>query len=68
MAKSKFKTKKAAAKRFKVSGSGRIVRSHAKKRHILTKKSSKLKASLSGTTIMRACDEQLVAPLIPYRF
>jgi large subunit ribosomal protein L35 len=68
MAKSKFKTKKAAAKRFKVTGSGRIVRSHAKKRHILTKKTSKLKGNLAGTTIMRKCDEQLVAPLIPYKF
>jgi large subunit ribosomal protein L35 len=63
----KFKTKKAAAKRFSVSGSGAIVRSRANKRHILTKMSSKRKRALTGTTLMRACDAQLVAPLIPYK-
>lgn len=68
MANSKFKTKKAAAKRFKVSGSGKIVRAHANKRHILTKKSSKRKRNLCGTALMRDCDAQLVAPLIPYKF
>jgi large subunit ribosomal protein L35 len=68
MAKSKFKTKKAAAKRFKVSGSGKIVRAHANKRHILTKKSSKRKRNLCGTSLMRDCDAQLVSPLIPYKF
>lgn len=34
----KIKTKRAAAKRFKVLGSGKVKRSHANKRHILTKK------------------------------
>jgi len=62
----KMKTNRAAAKRFKVTGTGKIVRSHANKRHILTKKSSKRKRSLTGTTTMRDCDAQIVAPLIPY--
>ena len=62
----KMKTKRAASKRFKVTGSGRIVRYRANKRHILTKKSSKRKRRLTGSTIMRKCDEKLVAPLIPY--
>ncbi|MCX6118504.1 MAG: 50S ribosomal protein L35 [Proteobacteria bacterium] len=34
----KIKTKRAAAKRFTVTPSGKIKRSHANKRHILTKK------------------------------
>jgi large subunit ribosomal protein L35 len=65
---SKMKTKKAAAKRFRVNGNGDIVRSQANKRHILTKKSSKRKRALTGTTIMKDCDFGLVAPLIPYKF
>jgi large subunit ribosomal protein L35 len=64
----KMKTKKAAAKRFRVSGSGAIVRSQANKRHILTKKSSKRKRNLTGTVLMKDCDHGLVAPLIPYKF
>jgi large subunit ribosomal protein L35 len=62
----KMKTKRAASKRFKVSGSGRIVRSQANKRHILTKKTSARKRRLTGTTLMKKCDEQIVARLIPY--
>jgi large subunit ribosomal protein L35 len=42
----KAKTKRGAAKRFKVTGSGRIVRSHAMKSHILTKKTTKNKRKL----------------------
>ncbi len=63
----KMKTNRAAAKRFRVSGSGRIKRARANKRHILTKMSSKRKRQLKGTTMMRKCDEQIVAPLLPYR-
>jgi large subunit ribosomal protein L35 len=37
----KMKTSKAAAKRFKVSGTGKLIRSKAYKSHILTKKSTK---------------------------
>ncbi|MCB9506131.1 MAG: 50S ribosomal protein L35 [Myxococcales bacterium] len=62
----KMKTNRAAAKRFKVTGTGKIVRSHANKRHILTKKSSKRKRRLTPSAIMRDCDAQIVAPLIPY--
>lgn len=42
----KAKTKRGAAKRMKVTGSGRIVRSHAMKSHILTKKTTKRKRKL----------------------
>ena len=38
MAVKKFKTKRAAAKRFKLTGSGKLMRMHANKSHILTKK------------------------------
>lgn len=42
----KMKTHRGAAKRFKVTGSGKIKRGHAGKSHILTKKSSKRKRNL----------------------
>ncbi len=46
----KVKTKSGAAKRFRVLGSGSIKRSRANLRHILTKKSTKRKRHLRGTT------------------
>ena len=39
----KVKTKRAAAKRFKTTGTGKLVRNKAYKSHILTKKSQKRK-------------------------
>ena len=49
----KMKTKRAAAKRFKVTGTGKIKRFKAYKRHILTKKSTKRKRDLRQSTIIR---------------
>ena len=46
MAKLKLKTKRAAAKRFKVTGTGKLVRNKAYKSHILTKKTTKRKRGL----------------------
>ena len=45
--KQKLKTKRAAAKRFKVTGSGKVRLRHSFHSHILTKKSSKRKKRLS---------------------
>lgn len=42
----KFRTKKAAAKRFSVKASGKVRRNHAGKNHILTKKARKRKNKL----------------------
>ena len=42
----KVKTNRAAAKRFKVTGTGKLKRNKAYKRHILTKKSAKTKRNL----------------------
>lgn len=44
----KHKTRSAATRRFKVTGSGKIRREHANFRHILEKKSSSRKRRLSG--------------------
>ena len=46
MAVKKFKTKRAAAKRFKLTGTGKLMRHHANKSHILTKKTRKRKRHL----------------------
>ena len=47
----KMKTNRAAAKRFKVTGTGKLKRNKAYKSHILTKKSPKRKRNLRKATI-----------------
>ena len=46
----KMKTKSSAKKRFRVRGSGSVKRAMAFKRHILTKRTTKNKRQLRGTT------------------
>ena len=48
----KMKSNRGAAKRMKVTGSGKIKRKSAYKRHILTKKSAKRKRNLGKTTLV----------------
>jgi len=62
----KMKTKRGAAKRFKIRGSGSIKRSMAFKRHILTKKTSKTKRQLRGTAEVNAADVVHVRAMLPY--
>jgi len=62
----KVKTKKSAAKRFKVRSSGSIKRSHAYMRHILTKKSTKRKRQLRGTTSVDQTNKRAVRAMLPY--
>ena len=62
----KMKTKSGAKKRFKVRGSGSIKRSMAYKRHILTKKTTKSKRHLRGTTAVVAADVKSVRAMLPY--
>ena len=52
----KMKTKRSAAKRFKLTGSGKLRRNHAYKSHILTKKSKKRKRNLRKSTIVDPAD------------
>jgi len=61
-----MKTKKSAAKRFKVQGSGGIKRSRAFLRHILTKKTTKRKRQLRGTTQIDATNMRSVRAMMPY--
>jgi large subunit ribosomal protein L35 len=62
----KMKTKSGAKKRFKVSASGRIKRGQAFKRHILTKKTTKSKRQLRGTTGVHHSDKAMVRSMLPY--
>lgn len=62
----KMKTKKSAAKRFRVRGSGSVKRAHAYKRHILTKRTTKNKRQLRGTTEVHASDVAGVKAMLPY--
>lgn len=52
----KMKTNSSAKKRFKLTGSGKIKRKSAYKSHILTKKSTKQKRNLTGTTLVSTQD------------
>lgn len=58
MAKAKMKTHRGAAKRFKLTGSGKIKRNKAYKSHILTKKSAKRKRGLRKSTILTSADHK----------
>lgn len=62
----KLKTKKAAAKRFKVTGTGKLKRSKAYKRHILTKKSPKTKRNLRKSTTVDATNVKVMKKILPY--
>lgn len=66
MGKTKLKTHRGAAKRFKVTGSGKIVRSKASGSHLLTKKSSGRKRLLKQHALVSKADERNVKRLIPY--
>jgi large subunit ribosomal protein L35 len=62
----KMKTKKGAAKRFRVRASGSVKRGQAFKRHILTKKTTKNKRQLRGTVEVHARDLSAVKSMLPY--
>lgn len=60
----KIKTHKGAAKRFKVTGSGKILRMKANKGHILTKKNAERKRRLSKMQEVSASDNKKVRRLL----
>ncbi len=62
----KFKTKRAAAKRFKKTGSGKLKRMKAYKSHILTKKSQKRKRNLRKATIADSTNAKVMKKILPY--
>ncbi len=62
----KMKTSRSAAKRFKLTASGKLKRNKAYKRHILTKKSAKRKRNLRQAAITDATNVQNMKKILPY--
>ena len=60
----KMKTNSSAKKRFTLTGSGKIKRKHAYKRHILTKKTTKQKRNLTHAGLIASCDVKEVKLLL----
>ena len=63
----KMKTHRGAAKRFRVTKSGKIKRAKAYKSHILNKKSTKRKRNLRKGTYVSAAEQRNIRELIPYK-
>ena len=62
----KIKTNRGAAKRFKTTGSGKIVRNKAYANHILTKKSTKRKRNLRKSGLVDSSNKKSIKRLVPY--
>ena len=62
----KLKTHRGAAKRLRITGSGKLKRNKAYKSHILTKKSPKTKMNLRKSAIVSDGDAKRIAQLLPY--
>ncbi len=62
----KMKTSRAAAKRFKATGSGKLMRNKAYKRHILTKKSTKRKRNLRQDAVVDDTNVKNMRKILPY--
>ena len=62
----KMKTSKSAAKRFKLTGTGKLKRNKAYKRHILTKKTRKNKRNLRKPAMVDATNIKTMKKILPY--
>lgn len=62
----KLKTRKAALKRYKITGRDNFLRRHAYKGHLLMKKSKKQKRKLSCTICVNKNDTRSIKLMLPY--
>ena len=62
----KMKSNSGAKKRFKMTGTGRIKRNKAYRRHILTKKTSTQKRRLRSKALVDATQEHQIRAMLPY--
>ncbi|MGW1883637.1 50S ribosomal protein L35 [Streptomyces sp. NPDC001970] len=60
----KNKTHSGAKKRFKITGSGKVLRERAGKRHLLERKSSKLTRRLTGNAEMSPADSKTIKKML----
>jgi large subunit ribosomal protein L35 len=61
-----IKTKKSVAKRFKITARGKVMRSHAGKRHLLQTKSPKRRRSLGTSTQVDPTDAYRILQNLPF--
>ena len=62
----KLKTRKAASKRYKVTGGDNFLRRHAFKGHLLRKKSNRQKGKLSQRVCVSISDSKSISLMLPY--
>lgn len=62
----KMKTHKSGAKRYKVTGTGKVLRRHAGIGHLLANKSSSRKRKISGNAEVAASQMDLISKELPY--
>ena len=62
----KMKTHKGASKRFKKTGTGKVVRHHASARHILTSKTRARKRKLRHSVVADETDQPKLRTMLPY--
>nr|YP_010471958.1 ribosomal protein L35 [Haslea avium]UVG41423.1 ribosomal protein L35 [Haslea avium] len=62
----KLKTRKAASKRYKVTGNNNFLRRHAYKGHLLMKKSNRQKRKLSQVILVSERDAKAIKLMLPY--
>jgi len=62
----KMKTKSGAKKRFKISGTGKIIGQQAGKRHMMIKRSKKFIRNARGTTVLSKPDSRIIRKFLPY--
>ncbi|MBC8532532.1 50S ribosomal protein L35 [Yeguia hominis] len=63
----KLKTHSGAKKRFKMSATGKVIRAHANKSHILNKKTTKRKRGLRQTAVADVTNVMKVKKMLPYK-
>ena len=62
----KLKTHRGAAKRFKITGTGKILRMHSGKRHLMGTKSPKRMRKLKKMTLVNKADKLKTMQMLPY--
>lgn len=62
----KLKTHRGAAKRFRITATGKIKRGHSHARHILTSKTAKRKRLLDIDGLVSESDQKRVEAMLPY--
>ena len=62
----KIRTRRSAAKRLKVTGTGKLVARHAYRSHLLTRKGTKRKRRLSHDFVLSGADQKQAKRMVPY--